>query len=94
MKIKQEFRIIKNIEDHIHLLIALKPSHRPSDIIYKIKGSSSHYINSSSQNTLYWQNGYGIFSLSKKGIPIVKKYIQNQKEHHKNNSIITKLENY
>ncbi len=30
-----------------------------------------------------WQNGYGIFSVSSSKIDVVKRYLQNQKEHHK-----------
>jgi putative transposase len=31
----------------------------------------------------YWQNGYGAFSVSQSAVNTVKKYIANQKEHHK-----------
>jgi len=30
-----------------------------------------------------WQNGYGTFSVSASKIDIVKRYILNQKEHHR-----------
>ena len=30
-----------------------------------------------------WQQGYGAFSYSKSLVPAVKKYIENQKEHHR-----------
>ncbi|MEO8041938.1 MAG: transposase, partial [Acidobacteriota bacterium] len=29
-----------------------------------------------------WQDGYGIFSVSKSQVPDVIRYIQNQREHH------------
>ena len=31
----------------------------------------------------YWQNGYGAFSVNPTDIEAVKKYIEDQKEHHK-----------
>ena len=31
----------------------------------------------------YWQNGYAAFSVSESNAPEVKKYIQNQEEHHR-----------
>ena len=31
-----------------------------------------------------WQDGYGAFTVSKGDIPRVIKYIQNQREHHRN----------
>jgi len=30
-----------------------------------------------------WQTGYGCFSVSKSSVPAVKRYIDNQKEHHR-----------
>lgn len=32
---------------------------------------------------IYWQNGYGAFSVNPSEISVVKKYIDNQEEHHK-----------
>lgn len=82
-----------NVEDHIHLLCSIAPKISISDFINKIKGSSSRYINIiQNDKYFYWQNGYGILSLSERGIPFVKKYIINQKQHHKNNSLIEILE--
>ena len=34
-------------------------------------------------NNFYWQRGYGAFSVGQLEIDIVKRYIENQKEHHK-----------
>jgi hypothetical protein len=31
----------------------------------------------------FWQDGYGIFSVSASQVATVKKYIQNQPQHHK-----------
>ena len=30
-----------------------------------------------------WQEGYGAFSVSPSPVPVVKKYIQNQEQHHR-----------
>ena len=30
-----------------------------------------------------WQEGYGAFSVSPSQVPVVKKYIQNQSQHHR-----------
>jgi hypothetical protein len=30
-----------------------------------------------------WQEGYGAFSVSASQVPVVKKYIENQEEHHR-----------
>ena len=88
---------INGTEDHLHLLVSMKPTHCPANVIHKLKGSSSHFINNkylpqNSLHSLYWQPGYGILSLGKKSIPKIIKYIRNQKEHHRNKTTIDKLE--
>jgi putative transposase len=30
-----------------------------------------------------WQNGYGVFSVSVSNVPVVRKYVANQREHHR-----------
>ena len=73
------------MEDHIHLLINLPPSKAPSDIVKKLKGASSHWVNQLDDKPVGpfgWQNGYAIFSVSASGIESVQSYIENQKEHH------------
>jgi putative transposase len=86
---------INCVEDHIHLLVTLKPSDSVSDVARKLKGSSSHFINKQLLlgDVLYWQRGYGVLSLRKKDIPVVADYIRRQKEHHQTKSgLIAKLE--
>jgi hypothetical protein len=33
-----------------------------------------------------WQEGYAAFSVSSSQVPVVKKYIRNQEEHHRKRS--------
>jgi len=84
-------------EDHLHLLLTLRPSDSVSDVAKNLKGSSSHFINKEFAlgDVLYWQRGYGVLSLRKKDIRIVTEYIGQQKEHHQTNSgLIDKLERF
>lgn len=76
--------VVNGTEDHIHCLFRLKPNQSPSDIIRRIKGESSHWINKSGfiDNKFHWQEGYGIFSISEKDIGNVRAYIYNQEKHH------------
>lgn len=34
-----------------------------------------------------WQGGYGGFSVSQSKVDVVKRYIENQKEHHKTEAV-------
>ena len=82
-----------SVEDHCHLLAKIPPPISISDFIGQIKGYSSHEVNQQKGDKyLNWQQGFGVVSLSQKGIPFVRKYIQKQKQHHKDGNIIPMLE--
>ena len=82
---EQKLLAINGVEDHIHILIGLKPSCRLSDLVREIKKSSSAFIRDKgfSKFRFEWQEGYGAFSYSQSAVPSVIAYIQNQKEHHR-----------
>lgn len=80
--------IINGVEDHVHCLLALKPTIAISELMKTVKAKSSKYINDNTltKSKFSWQEGYGVFSYSQSQIDSVYKYIQNQKEHHKKQS--------
>jgi len=81
------------VEDHTHLLASIPPKISIAEFVHNIKGSSSHYVNiMKGEKCFYWQSGYGAVSLSRKGIPFVKQYINNQKNRHKDKNLIDLLE--
>ncbi|MFM1913886.1 MAG: hypothetical protein RIR51_1738 [Bacteroidota bacterium] len=94
IKLKCFVEEINGTEDHIHVLFSLNRSLSISKIIRQVKGSSAHFFNNSNllQISFYWQTGYSVFSVSKKDLKYIKKYILNQKSHHSNNKIIRSLE--
>ena len=71
--------------NYIHILFLQNQNFSVAEIAKNIKGNSSHWINQEgfSSNKFAWQTGYGAFSVSESMIGDVKKYISNQKEHHK-----------
>ena len=76
---------IGGIEDHIHILIKLKPSLAPSDFVRKIKANSSKWIHEQYPNLkdFSWQSGFSCFSVSESAKESVISYIDKQEEHHK-----------
>ena len=76
---------IGGTEDHIHLLCSLSSKKSISEMLQRIKGHSSRWINDNadSHQKFNWQNGYGIFTVSHSQVDAVKKYILNQEAHHK-----------
>jgi REP element-mobilizing transposase RayT len=81
-------------EDHIHIAISIPPAECVSDIIGKLKGSSSYFLNKELQITenFYWQDGYGVMSFAERNLPSIVKYIEKQKEHHRENKLNKKME--
>ncbi|MCG8372443.1 MAG: IS200/IS605 family transposase [Balneolales bacterium] len=77
--------IINGVEDHVHCLVRLKTTQTVSEVIQKIKGESSHWINENSllDEPFNWQEGYGAFSVSDLEVMKIRKYIYNQEKYHK-----------
>lgn len=75
---------INGIEDHVHLLISLKPGQNIAKVVQLIKGESSHWLNKNEliKTRFEWQDEYIALSVSDSLVPTVRKYIQNQERHH------------
>ena len=71
--------------NHVHLLISLNKNILAPDLIGNIKRDSSKWIKTKGMiySKFGWQDGYAAFSVGHTQIEAVKKYIGNQKEHHK-----------
>jgi len=75
---------IGGIEDHVHLLVGLKTTHRICDFMRELKKSASQWVHSTMEMPEFqWQEGYGIFSVGATARANVKSYIANQREHHR-----------
>ena len=70
--------------DHIHMLFKLSQKVALMEVVKKVKGGSSKWIKTqdSKFRNFYWQDGYGAFSVSPKGVDVVVAYIKNQHVHH------------
>ena len=79
---------VGGIENHIHVLILAKPKVAPSEIVQWLKGESSRWIHETfpDLHSFAWQDGFGVFSVSKSQAPEVIEYIRNQREHHRKQS--------
>ncbi|OHB87670.1 MAG: transposase [Planctomycetes bacterium RIFCSPHIGHO2_02_FULL_40_12] len=71
--------------NHVHILARFSASVSVSEMLRRIKGSSSKWVNESSKGTSHfaWQRGYGAFSVSESSVENVISYIENQEEHHR-----------
>ena len=83
---------VNGMPDHIHVIVSIPPKISISEYMQKIKGSTSHYLAEKYFNSFQWQKGYGVFSISYNNLERAIKYVNNQKEHHANSTIIDILE--
>ena len=73
------------VVDHAHALISLGKDQTTARVMQLLKGESSRWVNQ--QNLLplqlEWQEEYFAVSVSEDAVEAVRRYIQNQEEHHK-----------
>jgi REP element-mobilizing transposase RayT len=76
---------VGGIDNHIHALVGVPTTASASQVAKYLKGDSSHWIHGEfpGLRSFAWQDGYGVFSVSKSLIPTVVDYIKRQREHHK-----------
>ena len=75
---------LNGTKDHIHLLVHIPRTIPLAQFIGKIKGTASAKLNKSGfgDGHFYWQTGYSVFTISEKIVPVISKYVENQKFHH------------
>jgi REP element-mobilizing transposase RayT len=77
--------LIGGVEDHMHALFSLSKNHALKKIVEEVKKGSSKWmkIHGPKNPDFFWQAGYGAFSVSQSNGDSVKRYIENQEEHHR-----------
>jgi putative transposase len=84
--------------DHLHLAVAVPPRIAVADLVKLLKGSSSHLVNTQArtsagfQERFYWQEEYGVLSFGERSLADVVAYVENQREHHANKTILPVFE--
>ena len=76
---------INGTTDHVHMLTRLRQDVAISFVLRKMKASSSKWIHGAFPDTrgFAWQTGYGAFTVSKSRIDDVRRYLDEQEQHHK-----------
>ena len=79
---------IGSVDDHVHILCMLSKNHPIKKIAEEVKKSSSKWLKTKEpiQTDFQWQNGYGAFSVSQSKLETVRQYIDNQENHHRQES--------
>jgi putative transposase len=81
-------QVVGGTADHVHVLCALPRDTPISKIVGELKRGSSRWAKSKGGGLegLYWQNGYGVFSVSHSNLTRVRDYIRDQVRHHETRS--------
>jgi len=75
---------IGGIDNHVPALVSTPTTIAPAQAAKYLKGDSALWIHREfkSLQNFAWQDGYGVFSVSKSAVPNVVEYIKTQREHH------------
>ena len=69
------------------MLASLPQTLALADVVRKVKGGSSTWAHATFPGCdLWWQTGYGAFTVSHSAVARVRKYIAEQEEHHQKRS--------
>lgn len=82
--------------DHAHCLVSLGRNQSISQVAQLIKGESSNWINKSGllKNHFKWQDDYWAVSVSESHLGSVRKYIQNQENHHNRKTFSEEIDGF
>jgi len=84
-ELKSPSLAINGTSDHIHALFVLGRVMKIADLVEEVKKESSKWIKTKGGifRSFYWQKGYGAFSIGQSNVVALKRYIANQKRHHR-----------
>ncbi len=85
---------INGVPNHVHVLLAMPSTVTIADMVKKMKGTSSHFVNDQlhPETGFKWQGYYSAFSVSRWDLPKIINYIKNQKTHHASDDLWDDLE--
>ena len=80
--------IVGGVEDHLHISCYMSRTITMADFVAEIKRESSKWIKTKDDtlSDFHWQSGYGIFSISPSHVGDLRRYIEDQEEHHRHES--------
>ena len=76
---------INGTENHVHALFALSRTTTVAELVEEIKKRSSKWAKTKGglHQNFQWQAGYGAFSIGQSNVEALKRYIAEQKVHHR-----------
>lgn len=85
--------IVGGVADHVHILAELRATHTLADFMRELKKASSIWVHDEIKLRAFaWQEGYAAFTVSGSAVDDVRRYIENQEEHHRKRSFREEME--
>jgi REP element-mobilizing transposase RayT len=77
--------VVNGVEDRVHMLVRLRTDRALSDVVRNVKAYSSGWVHKQFPDAgmFAWQTGYAAFTVSASQRDRVRRYIDNQEEHHR-----------
>lgn len=84
-ELKSPSLAIDGTADHVHILFSMARVVTIADIVEEVKTSTSKWIKTKGREfrNFHWQSGYGAFSIGQSNVRSLKRYLRDQKDHHK-----------
>lgn len=75
---------IGGLEDHVHVLVRLPATVTVATLAKELKGASSHLVSHemAPADGFRWQGGYSALTLAHRDVPLLRRYIAEQKQRH------------
>ncbi|MGI4789333.1 MAG: IS200/IS605 family transposase, partial [Janthinobacterium lividum] len=85
---------IDGMPDHVHLCVKMPLGLTVMKLMNQVKGVSSHFVHDQLSPDLpfRWQEGYSAFSVGPNQVKHILAYIENQKQHHRDNTLQSRWE--
>jgi putative transposase len=79
---------VGSVADHVHLALRIPRTITIAQLVEELKTSSSKWVKTQSTalKGFAWQGGYGAFSIGPASLEALKRYIDEQEEHHRTRS--------
>jgi REP element-mobilizing transposase RayT len=85
---------IGGMPDHVHVVVRFPTTISIAELVRRLKGASSNLVTHVIRwpEPFKWQGGYGAFTVSKRHVPMIRNYVLNQEQHHRDGPLHEQLE--
>ena len=84
---------VGGVSDHVHALLWMSPEVGVAQVARELKAPTTRFIHRELNLPGFaWQQGYGAFTLRESEVEVVRLYVDNQRRHHADGSVVEEWE--